>query len=127
MRRTDNKTHRMYPIGKTCRRMAIDGLYDNDKPVFPCDITSESGVFTFDLASATKLAPLLSKFAVAEALHDNEYAGIQVSVKTQSVIDTDYFDSTYSEGIITIRAKEGLTIRITKLYNEAFTTWVPAN
>ena len=76
MRRTDNKTHRMYPIGKTCRRLAINGLYEDDLPVFPCDITSESGVFTFDLDAATKLAPLLSKFAVAEALHNNEYAGI---------------------------------------------------
>ena len=27
MRRTDKKTHRMYSIGKTCRRMAIGGKY----------------------------------------------------------------------------------------------------
>ena len=30
MRRTDKKTHRMYSIGKTCRRLAINGEYPGD-------------------------------------------------------------------------------------------------
>ena len=30
MRRTDKKTHRMYSIGKTCRRMAVGGKYETN-------------------------------------------------------------------------------------------------
>lgn len=127
MRRTDNKTHRMYPIGKTFRRLAINGLYEDDLPIFPGSIDSNSGVFVFDLAEAIKRAPLLSKFSVALATIDDEVVGLQVNSKTQSVVETDYFESTYSEGIITIRVKEGITVYIEKLYNEAYTTWVPAN